>query len=114
MSAWTEFACLQYLSSELNQRLLEVSPAACLSVSPSGSLGFSLGILAGAFVVWWFIQGLSSSILIYYSILLLLIFKTTITVLPLRCGNLRDSCLARCDGTSLWTVFPSFYSYVYG
>ena len=49
MSAWTEFACLQYLSSELNQRLFEVSPTACLSVSPSGSLGFLLGRLAGAF-----------------------------------------------------------------
>ena len=51
MSAWTEFACLQYLSSELNQRLFEVSPTACLSVSPSGSLGFLLGRLAGAFDV---------------------------------------------------------------
>ena len=43
MSAWTEFACLQYLPGELNQRLLEVSPTACLSVSSSGSLGFLLG-----------------------------------------------------------------------
>ena len=43
MSAWTELACLQYLPGELNQRLLEVSPTACLSVSSSGSLGFLLG-----------------------------------------------------------------------
>ena len=42
MSAWTEFACFQYLPGELNQRLLEVSPTACLSVSSSGSLGFLL------------------------------------------------------------------------
>ena len=42
MSAWTELACLQYLSGELNQCLLEVSPTACLSVSSSGSLGFLL------------------------------------------------------------------------
>ena len=39
---WTELACLQYLSGELNQCLLEVSPTACLSVSSSGSLGFLL------------------------------------------------------------------------
>ena len=51
MSAWTEFACLQYLPGELNQCLLEVSPTACLSVSPSGTLGFLLGGLAGAFDV---------------------------------------------------------------
>ena len=43
MSAWTELACLQYLSGELNQCLLGVSPTACLSVSSSGSLGFLLG-----------------------------------------------------------------------
>ena len=42
MSAWTELACFQYLSGELNQCLLEVSPTACLSVSSSGSLGFLL------------------------------------------------------------------------
>ena len=34
-----------------HQGLLEVSPTACLSVSPSGTLGFLLGGLAGAFDV---------------------------------------------------------------
>ena len=34
-----------------HQVLLEVSPTACLSVSPSGTLGFLLGGLAGAFDV---------------------------------------------------------------
>ena len=51
VSAWTEFACLQYLPGELNQRLFEVSPTACLSVSSSGSLGFLLGRLTEAFDV---------------------------------------------------------------
>ena len=47
VSAWTEFACLQYLPGELNQR--EVSPTACLSVSSSGSLGFLLGRASRSF-----------------------------------------------------------------
>ena len=43
-------------------------------------------------VVWWFIKGLPSSVLIYVTpFCYFLIFKTTITFLPLRCGDLRDS-----------------------
>ena len=68
-------------------------------------------LIRRAVAVWWFIKGLSLSILIYVTpFYYFSSSKPLLLSFPSDVATRGIVSLARCDGTSLWTVFPSLYS----